>query len=152
MKNRISPQLLRLHATNDISTTTANSPLLSAYPGIQRCSGALITTTSRKSTSTAASGTNPAAREVFESVKSLTGVRVQMAMTASVPSRTLRQVMPRACDNGFTATSDAVVDATDMDGILEGFGFRCIGAARRLADEKVEHLHPRSRDSTELGE
>src|SRR4051812_31815709 len=94
MKKRINPQLLRLHAIIDISTMTVSSRLLSAARGNHRCSGALITTTSTNSTSTSASGRKPAVSEVFENVKSLIGVSEQIAITAIVPSKKLRQVTP----------------------------------------------------------
>jgi hypothetical protein len=61
-KNRISPQFGMLHDTSVISSTTASSRLVSALPGAQRCSGALMPTTSRKRISTALSGKKPAVR------------------------------------------------------------------------------------------
>src|SRR3954468_18064677 len=97
MKNRINPQLLRLHAIIDMSTTTASSRLLSACRGNHRCNGALMRTTRTNNTSTSASGMKPTVSEVFEKVKSLIGVSEQIAITAIVPSRRLRQVTPRGC-------------------------------------------------------
>jgi hypothetical protein len=95
-RKRIRPQLGMPQEMSVISSTIASSPRRSACRGAQRCSGALMPTTTMKVSNTAASGRKPATRLVSERIRSLIGVRAQTAMTQSVPISRLRKVMLRS--------------------------------------------------------